>query len=122
MQTESTKSIEQEPSNSATASRKPTTQDGFRSPEPGSHDEGSQSGLDGVSPGRASSVLKGSQTGETGAGEPSLDTYESHYTLPGERVTAYEHATTPSVPTGFKVTKRPASAAGPSLADCPNGV
>lgn len=123
MQAESSKSIDQEPSNSATTSQKSTTQDGSRSPESGSHDGGSQAGLDGVSSGCAGPVLKGAQTVETGAEEPSSGTYESHFTLPGERVTAYEHATTPSIPTGFKVTKRPASTAeGPSLADCPNGV
>ncbi|KAG8167588.1 hypothetical protein KVR01_003277 [Diaporthe batatas] len=124
MQTESTKSIDQEPSNSATTSQKTTTQDGFRSPEPGSLDGGSRSGLDGVSSGRASPVLRAAQSVEAGAEEePSSGTYESHYTLPGERVAAYEHATAPSIPAAFKVIKRPASAAeGPSLADCPNEI
>lgn len=38
-------------------------------------------------------------------------------------MTAYEHATIPSMPTGFKVMKRPSpSSDGPSLADCPNGM
>lgn len=127
MQTEPTKTIDREPSTNASTSQQSITQDGFRSPESGSIDGGSQLELHSLSSGRvadgASPVLKASNAVETAAEEPSLGSHESHYTLPGERVTAYEHATTPILPTGFKVTKRPIpSSEGPSLADCPNGV
>ncbi|POS76149.1 hypothetical protein DHEL01_v205462 [Diaporthe helianthi] len=127
MQTESTKSIDQEPSNSATTSQKSTTQDGYHFPEPGFHGGGPQTGLGGLPSGRVASgagpVLKGGKTVETGAEEPSSGNHENHHTLPGGRVTAYEHATILDTPTGFKVTKRPAPASeGPSLADCPNEI
>lgn len=127
MQTEPTKTIDREPSTNASTSQQSITQDGFRSPEPGSLDGDPQPELHGLSSGRlangASPVLKAGNAVETGADEPPLGSHESHYALPGERVTAYEHATTPVLPTGFKVTKRPSpSSEGPSLADCPNGV
>jgi hypothetical protein len=127
MQTEPTKSLDQEPSTKASASQQSITQDGFRSPEQGSLDGASQPGLNGLLSGRAangaSPVLKGGNTVRTGAEQPQSGSHEGHYTLPGERVSAYEHATTPSAPAGFKVTKRPdPSSEGPSLTDCPNGV
>jgi hypothetical protein len=128
MQTEPTKSIDQEPPTSASTSEQTNIQDGFRSPEPSSLDEGSQTGLPGLSSALvangASPVLKGGYIAETGAEGPSPDSHEDHYySLPGGRVAAYEHATTPSIPTGFKVAKRPISPSeGPSLTDCPNGV
>lgn len=127
MQTEPTKSIDQEPSTNAPTPQQPTTQDGFRSPGPGSLDGSSQPGFCGPPSGRvpngASPVLKGSNTDETGEEQRASVSREDRSTLPGERVSAYEHATTPSIPTGFKVTKRPSpTSEGPSLADCPNGV
>lgn len=127
MQTEPTYSIDQETSPNASISQQSTTQDGFRSPEPGSRDGGPDPGPHGFSSGLGANgarpVLKGGETVETGAEGPSSGYHEGHYTLPGERVTAYEHATIPSIPTGFKVTKRPApSSEGPSLADCPNEI
>lgn len=127
MQTEPTKTIDREPSANPSTSQQPITQDGFRSPEPGSLDGRSQPEPHGLSSGSVANgarpVLKAGNAVETGAEEHSLGSHEGHYTLPGERVTAYEHATTPILPTGFKVTKRPSpSSEGPSLADCPNGM
>lgn len=127
MQTEPTKSKDQGPSTNAPTSQQPTTQDGFRAPEPGSLDGSSQPEFCGAPSGRvpngASPVLKAVNTEETGQEQRASGSQEGHFTLPGERVSAYEHATTPSIPTGFKVTKRPGpSSEGPSLTDCPNGV
>ncbi|KUI54843.1 F-box/WD repeat-containing protein pof10 [Cytospora mali] len=54
-----------------------------------------------------------------------LSNQEERLTLPGERVFAYENATTPTIPQsmGFKVIKRSGSlSAGHSLADCPNEI
>lgn len=126
MQTEPTKSINQEPSTNASKSQQPTTQDGFRSPELGSLDGSSQPGFCGATSGRvpngASPVLRDINTVEAGQEQRASGSHEGHVTLPGQRVTAYEHATTPTIPTGFKVTKRPGpSSEGPSLEDCPNG-
>lgn len=127
MQTEPTKSIDQETSTNAPIPEQPTTQDGFRSPEPGSLDGISQPGfcgpLSGRVPNGANPVLKGANADETGEEQRASGSHEDRFTLPGGRVSAYEHATTPSIPTGFKVTKRPSpSSEGPSLADCPNGM
>lgn len=127
MQTEPTKSIDQGSSTNSPVSQQPTTQDGFRSPEPGSLDGGSQPGFDGLSSGRvpngASPVLKGATADETGREQGASGSHEGHPILHGERISAYEHATTPSIPAGFKVTKRTSPPSeGPSLTDCPNGV
>lgn len=127
MQTEPTKSIDQEPSTNAPTPQQTTTQDGFRSPGPGSFNGSSQPGFCGTPSGRvpngASPVLKEVDTDETGEVQRASGSLEGRFTLPGERVSAYEHATTPSIPMGFKVTKRPGpSSDGPSLTDCPNGV
>ncbi|KAK7742465.1 hypothetical protein SLS63_000029 [Diaporthe eres] len=74
-------------------------------------------------PNGASPVLKGINTDETGEEQRASGSLECRSILPGERVSAYEHATTPSIPTGFKVTKRHSpSSEGPSLADCPNEI
>lgn len=127
MQTEPTKSIDQESSTNVPAAEQPTTQDGFRAPEPGFLDGNSQPGFCGGPSGRvpngASPVLKQVNTDKTGQEQRASGSQDGHLTLPGGRVSAYEHATTPSIPTGFKVTKRPGlSSEGPSLTDCPNGV
>lgn len=129
MQTEPIDSIEKVPSTQDPKSHKPTTQDGFHSTELGSLYGRVQSGSGSLSP--DSVAVRAHSTSPMHAGdldkarEYRLSAEEERLTFPGERVSAYENATVPTVPQlmGFKVMKRSGHASdGPSLTDCPNGL
>lgn len=95
----------------AIQSRNLTTQDGFCPAEPGTlEDRGSPANGEGTD--RPEDASRGVRS-------PGGD-----FTLPGERIAAYENAATPTaLPTmGFKVVKRSGTISdGLSLTDCPNG-
>ncbi|ROW09370.1 hypothetical protein VMCG_02566 [Cytospora schulzeri] len=129
MHTEPIDSIEKVPSTQDPESHIPTTQDGFHSTEPGPLHGRAQLGPGSLPP---DSVAAGahSSTSTTRAGnideeKRRLSGEEERPTLPGERVSAYENATIPTVPQvmGFKVMKRSGPLSdGPSLTDCPNEI
>lgn len=109
MQTEPIASTTIVPTIEAAESRNPTTQDGFCPAEPDVLETGG-SPIQEATPSEGTSRRVRSPDGG--------------FTLPGERVAAYEGAATPTAQhtIGFKVVKR----SGPksdslSLTDCPNG-
>lgn len=128
MQTELIESIEKVSSTQDPESPKPTTQDGFHSTELASLDGRAQSGSGSLSP--KSVAARAHSTSPMRAGDLDekkhrLSAEEERLTFPGERVSAYENATVPTVPQfmGFKVMKRSGHASdGPSLTDCPNEI
>lgn len=107
-----------------------TTQDGFHVlDEPSPFHGDSRFGLKDAS---ATSVAVGSETSADGVNAAKLDDrlrrlsgHDGIIALPGERISAYENAMTPTIPrqaSGFTVIKRSGSPGdGPGLADCPNG-
>lgn len=129
MQTEATDSIEEVPLTQVPEFYKPTTQDGFHSTGSGSLDGNSHHGTGNLSP---DSAAAGSHSSTCATRVDALDTrtsrlsnQEERLSLPGERISAYENATTPALPQnmGFKVVKRSGPLMdGPSLTDCPNGM
>lgn len=128
MQTEPIDSIEKVTSTQAPESHEPTTQDGFHPAEPGLLDGREQPGSGRPLPdsfearARSTSAVRADKLEETTC---PLSGQVERITLPGERISAYENATTPTVPQsmGFKVIKRSGpSSGGASLPDCPNGL
>lgn len=127
MQTEPINSTGKVPSTQVPESHQPTTQDGFHSAKPGSLDGRAQLGSGSLSPGSVAAGAHSASATRADQAERTclLSDQEERHILPGERVSAYENATTPMLPQsmGFKVIKRSgASFEGPSLADCPNGM
>lgn len=123
MQTEPIDSIEKVTSIQAPESNVPTTQDGFHSAEPGLLGRRSQP----VSGRQSPDSVAARATGAVRADKPDcrLSGEGGRITFPGERISAYENAATPTTPQsmGFKVIKRSGpSSNGASLSDCPNGV
>jgi len=117
------------PSAESSELREATTQDGFPSPAPSFLDERSQPRSGSRSP---SSFAADASMSTSGVGADELDetlrelsVKDGQHAVPGERISAYENAVTP---TGlqnslFRVVKRSGSPhSGPSLGDCPNGM
>lgn len=111
MQTEPIQSITIVPTIEATQSRKSTTQDGLRPAEPSILDGGGF-------------PANGDAATQSGGPPHPVRNSNGGFTLPGERIAAYENAATPITQhtMGFKVMKRSGPLHdGPSLTDCPNG-
>lgn len=111
MQTEPIECTTSVPTIEATQSRNYTTQDGLCPAETGILD------------GRGSPVY-GEATAQSEGASRRVKSPDGGFTLPGERIAAYENAATPTTQhtMGFKVIRRSGlTSDGLSLADCPNG-
>lgn len=128
MQLKPIDSSKSDPFTEASESPNPTTQDGI-------HPPGSSS-LDGLSGPRSRRLSLGSVAADTSLSTRAvvadeldqtllrLSLAEGHTSTPGERISAYENAVTPTGQRniGFKVIKRSGSPSnGPELTDFPNG-
>ncbi|KAJ4423017.1 hypothetical protein N0V82_002284 [Gnomoniopsis sp. IMI 355080] len=116
------------PSNQASESPNPTTQDGIHPPAPSSLDGCSQPRSRRLSSGSFAagpSLAQGVMAAELDETLLRLSLQEGHAPVPGERISAYENAATPTGQqnVGFKVTKRSGSLfQGPGLTDFPNEI
>ncbi|PSR80629.1 hypothetical protein BD289DRAFT_373662 [Coniella lustricola] len=122
MQTESIDSISGLPASTNPVSTSQPSQDGLHSSSSGAHQ------------GNSHKVTPGSSAATPGDGEPTEQLDEVSRRLsgwgnlverPGQRIAAYENATTPTTPQylAFKVVKRSGSPVnGPLLSDCPNEI
>lgn len=127
MQAESIESIISATTIEAPDTTSPTAQDGFPPTKPSSL-EGDPQLYSNDTP--ASPDPADSNPAANRVAPSQLETshqlrgHEGGFILPGERISAYENASTPSIqqPMGFQVIKRSdPSSYGLSLTDCPNG-
>lgn len=117
MQTEAIATTTNFPSIETPNASPATTQDGSHLPAPSSLDGGGSSS-------RSRSLSPRDGAVQHDDISRLLSDGEQFAFLPGERISAYENAITPTAQQtmGFKVVKRSGSVSdGPTLTDCPNG-